>query len=49
MPAPAREVYERSPSAYGVFGIVLDGNFCAYHYLLQKDFDKLMLERNKGD
>jgi len=45
----AGEVHERSPSAYGVFGIVLDGSFFAYHYLLQKDFDKLMLERNKGD
>ena len=45
----AQEVQERSPSAYGVFGIVLDGSFFAYHYLLQKDFDKLMLEQNKGD
>ncbi len=45
----AGEVQEQSPSAYGVFGIVLDGSFFAYHYLLQKDFDKLMLERNKGD
>jgi GNAT superfamily N-acetyltransferase len=45
----AQEVQERSPSAYGVFGIVLDGSFFAYHYLLQKDFDKLMLERNKGE
>ena len=38
----AQEVQERSPSAYGVFGVVLDGNFFAYHYLLQKDFDKLI-------
>ena len=45
----AGDMQERSPSAYGVFGIVLDGSFFAYHYLLQKDFDKLMLEQNKGD
>jgi GNAT superfamily N-acetyltransferase len=44
----AREVQERSPSAYGVFGTVLDGQLLAYQYLLQKDFEKLLLERNKG-
>jgi len=48
MLAPAREVQERSPSAYGVFGTVLDGRLLAYQYLLQKDFDKLLLERNNG-
>jgi hypothetical protein len=42
-------VQERSPSAYGVFGTVLDGRLLAYQYLLQKDFDKLLLlERNNG-
>jgi GNAT superfamily N-acetyltransferase len=35
----AREVQERSPSPYGVFGIVLDGRLLSYHYLLQKDFE----------
>jgi len=45
----AREVQEGSPSAYGVFGTVLDGRFLAYYYLLPKDFDKLMLENKKGD
>jgi len=45
----AKEVQKKSPSAYGVFGTVLDGRLFAYHYLLQKDFDKLMLEQNKGD
>jgi len=45
----AREVQERSPSAYGVFGTVLDGRFLAYYYLLPKDFDKLLQERSKGD
>lgn len=44
----AQEVQERSPSAYGVFGTVLDGQLLAYHYLLPKDFEKLMLEHKKG-
>jgi GNAT superfamily N-acetyltransferase len=45
----ARDVQQRSPSAYGVFGSVLDSRILAYHYLLRKDFDKLMLEREKGN
>jgi L-amino acid N-acyltransferase YncA len=45
----AREVQEQSPSAYGVFGSVLDGRFLAYYYLLPKDFDKLMMEHKKGE
>ncbi len=45
----AQEVQEQSPSAYGVFGTVLDGQLLAYQYLLQKDFEKLLLERNKGN
>jgi L-amino acid N-acyltransferase YncA len=45
----AREVQEQSPSAYGVFGTVLDGKLLAYQYLLQKDFDKLLQERSKED
>jgi GNAT superfamily N-acetyltransferase len=45
----AQEVQEQSPSAYGVFGTVLDRKLLAYQYLLQKDFEKLILERNKGD
>ena len=44
----AKEVQERSPSAYGVFGTVLDGKLLAYQYLLEKDFDKLLQERSKG-
>jgi len=44
----AKEVQEQSPSAYGVFGTVLDGQLLAYQYLLEKDFDKLLLERGKG-
>jgi GNAT superfamily N-acetyltransferase len=45
----APEVQERSPSAYAVFGTVLDGRFLAYYYLLPKDVDKLLQERSKGD
>jgi L-amino acid N-acyltransferase YncA len=45
----AQEVQEQSPSAYGVFGTVLDGKLLAYQYLLKKDFEKLLLERNKGN
>jgi len=45
----AREVQERSPSAYGVFGSVLDGRLLSYYYLQPKDFNKLILEREKGD
>jgi hypothetical protein len=44
----AQEVQERSPSAYGVFGMVLDGRWLAYYYLLPKDIDKLLLEHKKG-
>ena len=45
----AKEVQEQSPSAYGVFGTVLDGKLLAYQYLLEKDFDRLLQERSKGD
>ncbi len=45
----AQEVQQYSPTAYGTFGIVLDGRVLAYHYLLRKDFEKLMLEREKGN
>ena len=42
----AKEVQSDSPSPYGVFGTVLDGKLLAYHYLLQKDFARLMAERS---
>jgi hypothetical protein len=45
----AKEVQEQSPSAYRVFGTVLDGKLLAYQYLLEKDFDRLLQERSKGD
>ena len=41
----AKEVQQRSPSAYGVFGTVLDGSLLAYQYLEKRDFDKLLLQR----
>ena len=36
------ELMERSPSAYGVFGMVLDGEMLSYHYLLEKDLLPLL-------
>lgn len=45
----AKDVRECSPFAYGVFGTVLDGKPLAYQYLVEKDFDKLLQERNNGD
>ena len=41
----AVEVQQRSPSPFGVFGVVLDGELIAYHYLLEKDLRKLIEER----
>jgi ribosomal protein S18 acetylase RimI-like enzyme len=35
------EVRERSPSAYGVFGIVWDGTLFSYHYLGRKELRQL--------
>jgi ribosomal protein S18 acetylase RimI-like enzyme len=37
-----REVQERSPSAYGVFGIVYEGRLLSYHYIGDKEFAKLL-------
>jgi hypothetical protein len=42
-------VREWSPFAYGVFGTVLDGKPFAYQYLVEKDFEKLLQERSKGE
>jgi len=38
----AQEVQALSPSPYGVFGVVLDGKLLTYHYLLPKEFEKLL-------
>jgi GNAT superfamily N-acetyltransferase len=38
----AAAVQARSPSAFGVFGIVLDGELLSYHYLLEKDLVALV-------
>ncbi len=44
--ATAPEVQSRSPSAFGVFGIVLDGELLSYHYLLEKDLVSLVSSRD---
>jgi GNAT superfamily N-acetyltransferase len=36
----AQEVRDKSPSPYGVFGVVYNGKLLSYHYLLKKDFLK---------
>ncbi len=36
----AREVQETSPSAFGVFGIVLNGRLLSYYYLPHNDLEK---------
>ena len=35
------DLRERSPSAYGIFGIVLDGKLFSYHYLGKREFRQL--------
>jgi GNAT superfamily N-acetyltransferase len=39
------DLVRRSPSAYGVFGLVLDGRLLSYHYLLEKDLLPLLESR----
>jgi hypothetical protein len=36
------DVMQLSPSAYGVFGLVLDGELLSYHYQLEKDLLPLL-------
>ena len=43
----AEEVREKSPSAYGVFALVLDGRLLSYHYVLAKELVAL-LDRSPG-
>ena len=38
----ADEVRKLSPSPFGVFGIVLNGGFLSYHYMLEKDLVPLL-------
>ena len=45
----AQEVQERSPSAYGVFGVVLDGRLFSYHYLSRQEFAKRLSATTQGD
>jgi len=49
MQAPTREVRERSPSANGILGIIFDGRLLSDHYLVEKEFDTLILKHKKGD
>ena len=41
-PTSAADVQARAPSAFGVVGVVLDGELLAYHYLLEKDLIALV-------
>lgn len=41
----AADVQQLSPSAFGIFGVVLDGELLAYHYLLEKDLVALVSAR----
>ncbi len=38
----AADLQRRSPSAFGVFGVVFDGELLSYHYLLEKDLVALV-------
>jgi GNAT superfamily N-acetyltransferase len=40
-----REAQSKSPSPYGVFGVVLDGELLSYRYLTEKELNKLLDER----
>ncbi len=40
----AQEVQAQSPSPYGTFGIVRDGQLFSYHYLCRKELEKLLPE-----
>ena len=41
----ARDIQERSPSAYGIFGVLLDGELLSYLCLLEKDLAELITPR----
>ncbi len=41
------ELKEKSPSPFGVFGIVMDGCLLSYHYLLEKDLKPLLEARER--
>lgn len=44
----ARAVQQQSPSAHGIFGLVLDGQLLTYQPVSRKNFDTLLRERAKG-
>ena len=41
----AAAVQARSPSAFGIFGVVFDGELLSYHYLLEKDLFTLLRDK----
>lgn len=43
----SKEVQDFSPSAYGVYNIVLNGKLLSYHYEIEKKLRKLMEEHQK--
>lgn len=43
------DLLRMSPSAYGVFNLVLDGTLLSYHYQLEKDLIPLLKQIDKGD
>jgi hypothetical protein len=40
----SKTTQSQSPSAFGTFGIVLDGELLGYHYLAKKHFHKRLTE-----
>jgi len=45
----SQEVQERSPSAYGIFGIVHEGKLLSYHYIQDKEFAKFLERAQVGE
>jgi hypothetical protein len=45
----SKEVLGFSPSAYGVYNIVLNGKLLSYHYEIEKKLRKLMEEHQKNN
>jgi len=43
----SKEVQDFSPSAYGVYNIVLNGKLLSYHYEIEKKLRKLIEEHQK--
>lgn len=41
----SRQTRSRSPSAFGTFGVVMDGELLSYHYLTKKQFHKRLADK----